>query len=74
MANQTQCFVHTVSIAAKSIIQQFDAPKLKIGEVSDGDAAETLAAFYEGLEDEERLEREDHQCNDDEDEDEPLNA
>ena len=71
-ANQTRCFAHTLSISAKSIIQQFDAPKAKSGEVND-DAAETLAALYEGLEVEERLEREERQRNDDEDDDEPLN-
>jgi len=72
-ANQTHCFVHTVSISAKSIIQQFDAPKSKSGEVDDS-AAETLAALYKDLEVEEREEREECQRNDDEDEDEPLLA
>jgi hypothetical protein len=72
-ANQTRCFAHTVSISAKSIIQQFDTPKYKSGEVDDG-AAEALAALYKDLEVEEREERkeEEHQRNDDEDEDEPL--
>jgi len=72
-ANQTRCFAHTVSISAKSIIQQFDAPKSKNGEVDD-EAAEALAALYEGLDVEERLEREERQRNDDEDEDELLNT
>ncbi len=70
-ANQTRCFAHTVSISAKSIIQQFDAPKSKSGKVDDG-AAEALAALYKDLEVEEREEREERQRNDDEDEDEPL--
>jgi hypothetical protein len=67
-ANQTRCFAHTVSISAKAIIQQFDAPKSKNGD----DAAEALAGLYEGLEVEEREEREERQHNDEEDEDEPL--
>jgi hypothetical protein len=70
-ANQTRCFAHTVSISAKSILQQFDAPKSKSGEVDD-EAGDALAALYEDLEVEEREEREERQRNDDEDEDEPL--
>ena len=72
-ANQTRCFAHTVSILAKSIIQQFDAPKLKHGGIAD-EAAEALAGLYKGLEVEEREEREECQHNDEEDEDEPLNT
>ena len=72
-ANQTRCFAHTVSIAAKSIIQQFDAPRSKSSEVDD-EAAEALAALYEGLEVEERQEREERLCNEDEDGDNLLNA
>jgi len=68
-ANQTHCFVHTVSIFAKSILQQFDAPKSKSGEVED-EAGDTPAALYKDLEIEEREEREERQRNDDEDEDE----
>jgi len=71
--NQTRCFAHTVSISAKSIIQQFDAPKSKSGEVDD-EAGDALAALYKDLEVEERDERNERQRNDDEDEDEPLNA
>ena len=33
--NKTCCFAHTVSIVAKAVIQQFDAPKLKCGRVDD---------------------------------------
>jgi len=71
--NQTHCFAHTVSISAKSIIKQFDAPKSKSGEIDD-EAGDALAALYKDLEIEEREEREECQCNDDEDEDKPLNA
>jgi len=70
-ANQTRCFAHTVSISAKSIIQQFDPPKSKSNRNED-DTAEALATLYEGLEVEEREEREDRQHNNDKDEDEPL--
>lgn len=34
-ANQTRCFLHILSITAKSIIKQFDLPKAKNGEVVD---------------------------------------
>jgi hypothetical protein len=66
-ANQTRCFAHTMSISAKAIIQQFDAPKSKNGDR----AAEAFAGLYEGLEVEEKEEREDCQHNNGDDEDEP---
>jgi len=67
-ANQTCCFAHTLSIAAKAIIKQFDVPNMKKGEDLD-EAAEALAKLAKGLNLEERAEvREEN-----DEEDEPLN-
>jgi hypothetical protein len=70
-ANQTRCFLHILSITAKSIIKQFDVPKAKNGVVMD-DAAQVLADIADGLEGEELDEYEDQDCEDDEVDDEPL--
>ena len=68
-ANQTRCFAHTLSIAAKAVIKQFDVPKVNKGEDLD-EAAEALAELAKGLDLEERAEvREEN----DEVDDEPLN-
>lgn len=69
-ANQTRCFGHTLSISAKAIIQQFDVPKAKAGEVLDG-AAQALADLAKELDSEERAERETRETEDD---DQPLDA
>lgn len=68
-ANQTRCFAHTLSLSAKSILKQFDAPKTNTRD----DAAEALADLYEGLDIDERDEREERQLNDDEEEDKIVN-
>jgi hypothetical protein len=70
-ANQTRCFAHTLSIAAKTIIKQFDVPKAKTGEDVD-EAAEALAELAKGLDLEDRAENEVREVSDEND-DEPLN-
>jgi hypothetical protein len=50
-ANQTRCFTHILNLVAKSVLRQFEAPKLKEGDVID-DAAKQLAAIFDELEDE----------------------
>ena len=66
-ANQTQCFVHTVNLIAKSILKPFDAQKEKDIQ-SFNDVAQALADSAEGTDsDDEDLEKEDDS---DEDEDE----
>jgi len=49
-ANQTWCFTHILNLVAKSILRQFEAPKLKEGKVLD-DAARELATIFDDLED-----------------------
>ncbi len=67
-ANQTRCFAHTLSKAAKAIIKQFDIPTVKKGEDLD-EATEALAELAKGLYLEECAEvREEN-----DDENEPLN-
>ena len=47
-ANQTQCFTHILNLVAKSILHQFEAPKVKGGKVPD-DAAKELATIFHEL-------------------------
>lgn len=54
-ANQTRCFLHILSITAKSVLKQFDVPKAKNGEVMDK-AAQALADLADGLDLEEHEE------------------
>ena len=49
-ANQTQCFTHILNLVAKSVLHQFEVPKLKGGKVLD-DAARGLATIFNNLED-----------------------
>jgi hypothetical protein len=72
-ANQTRCFAHTISIAAKSILKQFDIPKAKPGAVLDK-AAQALADLARDLESEERTEQETWETGDDEEDDQPLDT
>ena len=51
-ANQTQCFTHILNLIAKSVICQFEAAKVKGGNVLDN-AAKELAAIFDELEDSE---------------------
>jgi hypothetical protein len=46
--NQTRCFLHILNLTAKSIIWQFNVPKLKNGTAIDT-AAQALADLAEGL-------------------------
>jgi hypothetical protein len=74
-ANQTRCFLHILSITAKSIIKQFDVPKAKNrpnGTVSNNAVAQALADIADGLEGEERDEYEKQVQGDDEADDQPL--
>ena len=75
-ANQTRCFLHILSIMAKSIIKQFDILKTKNGPsnmVTDA-VALALAKIAEGLDNEEREEYKNQEQNDDEADDQPLDA
>jgi hypothetical protein len=68
-ANQTRCFLHIISLVAKSVICQFDVAKGKAGEALD-EAEEELRVLAEGidLEDlETQREREDDDDDDDDD-------
>jgi hypothetical protein len=47
-ANQTRCFLHIISLVAKSVIRQFDVAKGKAGEALD-EAEEELHALAEGI-------------------------
>ena len=49
-ANQTQCFMHILNLVSKSVLHQFEAPKLKGHNVLD-DAARELATVFNDLED-----------------------
>ena len=49
-ANQTRCFTHILNLIAKSVLCQFEAPKVKGDDVLD-DAAKELAAIFDELED-----------------------
>ena len=51
-ANKTRCFTHILNLIAKSVICQFEAPKVKGGNVLN-DAARELAAIFDELEDSE---------------------
>ena len=48
--NQTQCFTHILNLIEKSILCQFEAPKLKGGKVLDN-AVRELAMIFNDLED-----------------------
>lgn len=69
--NQTRCFLHILSIAAKAIIKQFDVPKAKNGVAMDP-VAEALAKLAEGLDSEEQEAYETQEYTDDEADDSPL--
>jgi hypothetical protein len=51
-ANQTRCFTHILNLVAKSVLQQFEAPKAKGGDVLD-EATKELAALFDELDDSE---------------------
>ncbi len=74
-SNQTQCFVHTISIAAKAILKQFDIPKAKDGEDLD-DVAQALADLAKGLDIEDSVEQENHTVEHDKEgeDNQPLDA
>jgi hypothetical protein len=71
-ANQTRCFLHILSITAKSIIKQFDIPKAKNG--TDNAAVLALANIAEGLDNKEQEEYEKQEQNDNDTDDQPLDA
>lgn len=74
-SNQTRCFAHTINLAAKAVLKQFDIPKPKDGEDLN-DAAQVLADLAKELEIEDRVEQETRTVEDDEDDedDQPLAA
>ena len=41
-ASWTQCFMHIINLIAKSVIKQFDIPKMKAGEVLDDGLKELI--------------------------------
>jgi hypothetical protein len=49
-ANQTRCFAHILNLVAKSVLRQFEAPKVK-GKKVIKDAAKELAAVFDELDD-----------------------
>jgi hypothetical protein len=49
-ANQTRCFAHILNLVAKSVLRQFEVPKVKGKKVDD--AAKELAAVIDELDDE----------------------
>jgi hypothetical protein len=49
-ANQTRCFAHILNLVAKSVLRQFEAPKVKGDKATDG-AAKELAAVFEEVDD-----------------------
>lgn len=72
--NQTRCFLHILSITAKSIIKQFDVLKARNGVMMDS-AAQALADIADGLDNEEQEEYYERDENtDDEADDEPLDV
>lgn len=72
-ANQTWCFVHTLSISPKSVLKQFNVPKKKDGEIFD-EAAQALADLAKEIGYEEWVECETQESEDDKEENHPLNA
>jgi hypothetical protein len=52
--NRTRCFAHIINLIAKTVIQQFDVPKAKEGEIVD-EALEALQALTVDLDMEELL-------------------
>ena len=42
-ANRARCFVHIISLIAKSVIKQFDVPKAQASEVLDQGVEELMA-------------------------------
>lgn len=70
-SNQTRCFLHILSITAKSIIKQFDVPKAKNGVEMDR-TAQALASLAEGLDSEEQDTYDAQDFRDDETDDPPL--
>lgn len=65
---RTRCFLHILSIVAKSVIKQFDLPKNKDGEEVD-EGVQALADLADGLQIEER---EEYEAQDEGEEDQPL--
>ena len=72
-ANQMCCFAHTLSIAAKAILKQFDVPKGKADEDLD-DAAQAYAELTDELDVEERSVLEFQEVEDDDEDDHPLDS
>ena len=52
VANHTHCFTHILNLVAKSVMKQFDLPKVKAGEVLDA-AAQALTNLAGDIEGEE---------------------
>jgi len=70
-ANQTRCFAHTINIAAKAILKQFDVPKAKPGTVLD-EASQALSALAKEVDSEECTEQEAWEADDEDEDDRPL--
>jgi hypothetical protein len=55
-AGRTRCFAHIINLIVKSVLQQFDVPKLKrTHHDAMGDAIDALSELVEGLNVEEQL-------------------
>ena len=71
--NQTLCFAHTLSIAAKAILKQFNAPKRKNNEGLDI-TAQAFADLTRELDIEEQSAQESQEVEDDDKDDQPLDS
>jgi hypothetical protein len=72
-ANQTRCFLHILSLVAKSIIRQFDIAKGKADEALD-EAEQELRALAEGIDLEDLATQRERDDNDDDDEDDDVDG
>jgi hypothetical protein len=76
-ANQTRCFLHILSITAKSIIKQFDTPKVKSGHESGTEmdnAVQRLADIAEEIKSEDLDKDKDEDNNKPQEDDRPLDS
>jgi hypothetical protein len=70
-ANQTRCFTHILNLVVKSILRQFDVPKMKVGEVLD-EALRELANIAGNIELEEAEDRQGNGAENDSEEDDNI--
>lgn len=71
--NQTRCFTHVLNLIAKSIIRQFDVPKVKQDQMLD-DGIQELQALAVDIDTEENVTRTSADVQDDEDEEDNVDG